>query len=70
MLHSRSQLRKVQMTQEDYLKHADECERLASSASLPSNRQALLSAAEMWRKMAADMKSSKGAASERNFGPG
>jgi hypothetical protein len=34
--------------------HAEECERLAESATLPSNRHALLSAAETWRKMAAD----------------
>jgi hypothetical protein len=42
------------MTYEEYLQHADECERLAGAALLPSNRNALLSAAEMWRRMAAD----------------
>ena len=42
------------MTYEEFLKHAEECERLAAMAVLPSNRHALLSAAEMWRKMAAD----------------
>jgi len=42
------------MTYEDYLAHAEECERLAEAAMLPSNRHALLSAAEMWRRMAAD----------------
>jgi len=40
------------MTHEDYLKHADECERLAELAELESNRHSLLSAAEMWRRMA------------------
>ena len=49
------------MTYEEFLQHADECERLAESATLPSNQHALLSAAEMWRKMAADAKSSNGA---------
>jgi hypothetical protein len=44
------------MTYEEFLEHADECERLAEAATLPSNRHALLSAAEMWRKMAADTK--------------
>ena len=44
------------MTYEDFLQHAEECERLAEMAMLPSNRHALLSAAEMWRKMAADTK--------------
>ena len=42
------------MTYEEYVQHAEECERLAETATLPSNRHALLSAAEMWRKMAAD----------------
>jgi hypothetical protein len=44
------------MTYEEFLKHAEECERLARMAELPSNRHALLSAAEMWRKMATDTK--------------
>jgi len=32
------------MTYEDFLEHAEECERLAEMARLPSNRHALLSA--------------------------
>ncbi len=49
------------MTYEDYLEHAEECERLAAAATLPSNRHSLLSAAEMWRKLAADAKPNDGA---------
>ncbi|GEP61867.1 hypothetical protein RSO01_90330 [Reyranella soli] len=49
------------MTYEEYLKHADECERLAESPTLPSNRHSLLSAAEMWRRMAAHAKPHDGA---------
>ena len=52
------------MTYEEYLQHADECERLAEAATLPSNRHSLLSAAEMWRKMAADAKPHNGAGSD------
>ena len=36
--------------------HADECKRLAETATVPSNRHALLSAAEMWHKLASDTK--------------
>jgi hypothetical protein len=50
------------MTREEYLKHADECDRLAETTTLPSIRHALLSAAEMWRKMAAEVTRSDGAA--------
>jgi hypothetical protein len=57
MMHSRSQVEEGCMTHEEYLQHADECEWLAEMATLPSNRHALLSAAEMWRKMADDIKS-------------
>ena len=53
------------MTYEDFLEHAEECERLAEAARLPSNRHALLSAAEMWRKMAADTKPRDGEGSNR-----
>ena len=49
------------MTYEEFLKHAEECERLAGTATVPSNRHALLSAAEMWRKLAADTKPRDGA---------
>jgi hypothetical protein len=49
------------MTYEEYLQHAEECEQLAQKAELPSNRHALLQAAEMWRKMAADAKPRDGA---------
>ena len=41
------------MTAEDYLKHAEECERLAALAELDSNKRALLQSAEMWRRLAA-----------------
>jgi hypothetical protein len=44
------------MKYEEFLQHAEECEWLAGMATLPSNRHALLSAAEMWRKMADDTK--------------
>jgi len=37
---------------------------------LPSNRHALLSAAEMWRKMAADAKPRDGAGSNPTLGSG
>jgi len=53
------------MTYEDFLEHAEECERLAEMARLPSNRHALLSAAEMWRKMAADARPRDGEGSNR-----
>lgn len=56
------------MTYEEYLQHADECERLAESATLPSNRHSLLSAAEMWRRMAADAKAHNGAGSNPVIG--
>jgi hypothetical protein len=49
------------MTYDEYLQHAEECERLAELATLPSNRHSLLSAAEMWRRMAADAKPHDGA---------
>jgi hypothetical protein len=49
------------MTYEEFLEHAEECERLAEAAALPSNRLSLLSAAEMWRRMAADTKPHDGA---------
>ena len=52
------------MTYEDYLEHAQECERLAEMATLPSNR----SAAEMWRMMAADAKPHDGAGSDPGIG--
>jgi hypothetical protein len=51
------------MTYDEYLKHADECERLAESAELPTNRHSLLSAAAMWRRLAADAKPRDGAGS-------
>jgi hypothetical protein len=56
------------MTYKEYLLHAEECERLAETATLPSNQHALLSAAEMWRKMAADAKPSDGAGSNPVLG--
>lgn len=56
------------MTQEEYLKHAEECERLADMAKLNANRRALLSSAEMWRKMAADAKGD-GARSSPSLAP-
>ena len=37
---------------EDCLRQAEECDRLAAEAQLESNRQVLLSAAAMWRKLA------------------
>jgi hypothetical protein len=41
------------MTREEYLAHAAECEALAGQAKLVSVKQALLTSAEMWRKLAA-----------------
>lgn len=52
------------MTYEEYLQHADECERLAEAATLPSNRHA----PEMWRKMADDAKPHDGAGSNPVLG--
>jgi hypothetical protein len=49
------------MTYDEFLEHAEECERLAEAAALPANRFSLLSAAEMWRRMAADTRSHDGA---------
>ena len=42
------------VTREDYLAHAEECERFAAMSNLRSNRLALEASAEMWRKLAAD----------------
>jgi hypothetical protein len=42
------------MTHEEYLAHAEECERLAALANLRSVRRALLACAAMWRKSATD----------------
>jgi hypothetical protein len=64
----RQRHREPTMTYEDYLEHAEECERLAEMATLPSNRHALLSAAEMWRMMAADAKPHDGAGSDPGIG--
>jgi hypothetical protein len=41
------------MTRKEYLAHAAECEALANQAKLASVKQALLTSAEMWRKLAA-----------------
>jgi hypothetical protein len=49
------------MTAEEYVQHAEECEHLAAMAKLGANRHALLSSAEMWRKMAADATAGDGA---------
>jgi len=64
---SRSQVERG-MTYEELLEHAEECERLAKAARLPSNLQALLSAAKMWRRMAADTKSNDGAGLDSKIG--
>ena len=50
------------MTTEEFLKHAEECDRLAAMAKMEANRQALLASAEMWRKMAAHTTSDDGVA--------
>ncbi len=57
------------MTPEQYLAHAEECDRLAAMATLEANRQALLISADMWRKMAADAKPSDGAGSRSGRRP-
>jgi len=56
------------MTSEQYLAHAEECDRLAAMATLEANRQALLSSAEMWRKLAAPAKPGDGAGSRFTLG--
>jgi hypothetical protein len=40
------------MTRKEYLAHAEECERLANQAKLAAIKQALLTSAGMWRKLA------------------
>ncbi len=40
------------MTRDEYMRHAEECEQLATIAKMPSNRMALLESAHMWRKLA------------------
>jgi hypothetical protein len=40
-------------SREDCLRQAEECDRLAAEAQMQSNRSILLSAASMWRKLAA-----------------
>ena len=49
------------MTAEEYLKHAEECERLAALAALDTIKRTLLESAEMWRKMAGAGKPKDGA---------
>jgi hypothetical protein len=44
------------VTAEEYLEHAEECERFAAMAKLVSNRNALLASTMMWRSLAADAK--------------
>ena len=41
-------------TPEEYLKRAEECERLASECQSDSNRKIFLDIAAKWRSMAAD----------------
>lgn len=55
------------MTAEDYLKHAEECERLAALAELDSNKRALLQSAEMWRRLAAAGQPTDRAAEDRHL---
>jgi hypothetical protein len=59
------------VTSEECLKHAEECEQLAAMAKLPSNQQALLASATMWRNLAADTKAADGAGKNASagFGP-
>jgi hypothetical protein len=52
------------MTAEEYLEHAEECDRLAAIAKLAKNREALLTSAVMWRKLAADPARNDGAEAE------
>jgi hypothetical protein len=56
------------MTYEDYLKDAEECERLAAIAQLPTNREALQASAAMWWKLAADAKPKDGAGPNPSVG--
>ena len=44
------------MTDQDYLEHAEECDRFAAMAKMPANRRALLASAEMWRALAGNAK--------------
>jgi hypothetical protein len=54
------------MTNQDYLEHAEECDRFAAMAKMPANRRALLASAEMWRAMAGNAK--QGDCAERTIG--
>jgi len=40
---------------EEYLQHAQECERQAAAARAPSAREIFLTTAALWRKLAADV---------------
>ena len=44
----------MSITPEDYVKRAEECERLAGACIAESNREILLYAASRWRAMAED----------------
>ena len=56
------------MTRKEYLAHASECEALADRAKLSSVKQALLTSAEMWRKLAAALPLDDGAGSRPTLG--
>jgi hypothetical protein len=56
------------MTRKEYLAHAAECETLADQAKLASVKQALLTSAEMWRKLAAARALDDGAGSRPKLG--
>jgi hypothetical protein len=51
------------MTHEEYLAHAEECDRLARLTNLRSVRRALLACAAMWPQSATDATKSVGPAS-------
>jgi hypothetical protein len=50
----------------DYLRHADECETLVKTARTPNEVEALLQMAVMWRELAEDCNTARGAARADN----
>jgi len=48
------------MNAEEYLEHAEECECLAATAKLDTNKRALLESAKMWRRLAGRAKDDAG----------
>jgi hypothetical protein len=56
------------MTFDDYLEHAEECERLAELTEFAAIKSSLTASAAMWRKLAEDFAASDGALQPRTDG--